>query len=89
MTIHYSKQFKKDYKRMTKQGRDIALLDGILHRLIDGQALSPQQKDHRLQGKWGDCRECHLQPDWLLIYRKGENFISFERTGTHSELLRH
>lgn len=80
--------FKKDYKRVQKRGYNIELLKEVITVLANGEELPPKNKDHALSGDWEGFRECHIQPDWLLIYRIVENklILSLTRTGTHSDL---
>ncbi|MET4692866.1 type II toxin-antitoxin system YafQ family toxin [Endozoicomonas lisbonensis] len=83
-----TKQFKKDVKKAKKQGKDCSKLKDITDLLIEEKPLAPKHRDHSLTGNYKDYRECHIEPDWLLIYIvKGEEII-FERLGTHSELFR-
>ena len=87
---NYSKQFRKDIKKIKKSGnRDIEKLKAIITLLIEERPLNPSYKDHRLQGNFKDRRECHITPDWLLIYKidTKEKTIIFERTGSHTDLL--
>jgi mRNA interferase YafQ len=83
-------QFKKDVKRAEKQGWDMAKLKAVLERLIDGEPLAAEFKDHPLRGNFAGSRDCHIGPDWVLIYTlSGEGtHVCFERTGTHSDLFR-
>lgn len=80
-------QFKKDYKLATKRGLDISLLKDVITKLANGEALPPEYHDHGLSGNWSDHRECHILPDWLLIYRIENDVLvlSLTRTGTHSD----
>ena len=82
-------QFRKDLKLAQKRGYDLEKLKTILHALANGQTLDPKYKDHVLVGNYVGCRECHIQPDWLLIYRiDGDQLIVvLSRTGTHSDLF--
>ena len=82
-------QFEKDYKRMQKRGKDIEKLDAVMHRLINEETLNPQHRDHFLMGSFKDRRECHIEPDWLLVYKlsRKEKMITFERTGSHSDIF--
>jgi len=81
--------FKKDYKLAEKRGLDITAIDAVLTALINGNELLPKYKDHKLKGNYKDCRECHIYPNWLLIYRieESNNTITFIRTGSHSDLF--
>lgn len=80
-------KFKKDYKKAGKQGRDVELLKTVMARLQMQTKLDSKFRDHELIGNWKGCRECHLGPDWLLIYRIEEDTIVFIRTGSHTEIL--
>jgi len=84
----FTGSFKKDRKLMVKQNKDMSKLDEVMTLLINGQPLLPKHKNHPLQGNHKGNSECHIEPDWLLIYRIEEstNEISFNRTGSHSEL---
>jgi mRNA interferase YafQ len=82
-------QFKKDYKMLKKRDKDIDLLLKIIEMLANGKALPEKFKDHQLAGGYIGYRECHIQPDWLLIYKitESELVLSLTRTGTHSDLF--
>ena len=87
--IVWSTQFKKDYKRAIKRNLNINLLDDIIRKLSYGENLDEANKDHPLTGNWSGFRECHIMPDWLLIY-KIENdilILTLASTGTHSDLF--
>lgn len=81
--------FRKDYKRALKRGLDIALLDRIVAALADGRPLPPRHRDHALTGDWVGWRECHIQPDWLLVYLIEDDILvlTLTRTGSHSDLF--
>ena len=86
----YTKQFKKDIKRIEKSGRyDIEKLKIVISKLVAAKQLEPSYKDHSLIGSFKDRRECHIEPDWLLVYKlnKKDKTIIFERTGSHPELF--
>lgn len=89
LTIRYETSFKKDFKRIVKRGYDIRLLEEVIEMLADEQPLPMKYKDHALIGDYADCRECHITPDWLLIYQiSGDELILYlTRTGTHSDLF--
>lgn len=89
LTIKYQASFKKDYKRIKKRGYDIRLLEQIIEKLASGQPLAPKHHDHPLTGDWVGFRECHITPDWLLIYYidDRELILFLTRTGTHTDLL--
>lgn len=83
----YTTQFKKDFKLAKKQQLNTSLLEEIIEKLINEIPLDEKYKDHPLKNNWNGHRECHILPDWLLIYKKTSTEIAFVRTGTHSELL--
>ena len=82
-------QFKKDYKLAIKRRLKISLLEDIISVLAMGEPLPDKNKDHALGGNWVGHRECHIQPDWLLIYRIEDDVLvlTLTRTGTHSDLF--
>jgi len=84
----YTNRFEKDLKMMLKRGRDPESLKAVMRELIEERPLDQKYRDHFLIGNFKDRRECHINPDWLLIYRIDGNRIIFERTGTHSDLFR-
>lgn len=88
-TVKLTAQFKRDYKLALKRHAKIALLDEIIAALSMGEPLPPKNKDHALSGDWVSYRECHILPDWLLIYRLEDNVLvlTLTRTGTHSDLF--
>ena len=83
----YTKQFAKDLKRMLNRGKSEKKIKQVLRRLVSEDQLNARYKDHKLIGNYKDRRECHIEPDWLLIYKKTRDEIIFERTGTHSDLF--
>lgn len=89
LTIRYEKSFKKDYKRVKKRGYDLQLLENVLERLARQEPLPPKYKDHALTGEYKGFRECHITPDWLLVYEihDQELILVLTRTGTHSDLF--
>ena len=88
-TVKPTSQFKKDLKKMQKQHKDLELLNQILKLLANGETLPEKNRDHALTGNYTGCRECHIQPDWLLIYEVADDtlFLYLTRTGSHSELF--
>ena len=88
-TVKHTTQFKKDYKLALRQHRQIELLDEIIKKLAKGEVLPPQNKDHPLSGNWINHRECHIEPDWLLIYHIDKDILvlTLTRTGTHNNLF--
>ena len=89
LDIVWTTQFKKDYKLALKRNMDIELLDNIIRALSRGEILPEKNKDHSLSGDWVGHRECHIQPDWLLVYRIDDDVLvlTLSRTGTHSDLF--
>ena len=87
-TIRRTSQFKRDVKRMQRQGREVEKLKRVLEALVKGEPLAAKHRDHVLVGQYKGTRECHIEPDWLLIYEVGETEIVLIRTGSHSDLFR-
>ena len=88
MNIQYTTQFKKDYKKVQKQNKDVEKLKLIIEKLLGETNLEEHFKDHNLTGKWKNYRECHITPDWLLIYKKTADTLILLRTGSHPELFK-
>ena len=88
LNVIYTGQFKKDYKKCQKRGWDIDLLKSVVTILAAPATLPSQNRDHNLTGNYAGHRDCHLKPDWLLIYESDGNNLYLERTGTHSDLFR-
>ena len=88
-TIKATSQFRKDYKLAIKRGLNAALIDEVIVKLSNGEMLPDSCRDHELKGKWKGYRECHISPDWLLIYYVNHEVLvlTLARTGTHSELF--
>jgi mRNA interferase YafQ len=84
----YTKRFEKDLKRVLKRGRSPERIKTIMRDLIERKFLDRKYRDHILIGNFKDRRECHIEPDWLLIYRIDEPRIIFERTGSHADLFK-
>jgi mRNA interferase YafQ len=92
MNVRWRSQFKKDYKLMMKQGKDISELDNVIGELAVPNPLPEKYQDHTLTGNFVGYRECHIRPDWLLIYGYetldgNEQQLLLVRTGSHSDLL--
>lgn len=87
--LSITNQFKRDLKLARKRGLDEGLLDEVIKILMEGRSLPAKNKDHSLVGDYKDCRECHITPDWLLIYSvdKMVNLLTLVRTGSHSDLF--
>jgi mRNA interferase YafQ len=88
LTPVYTRQFELDLKRMKKRRKKTEKLKIILRSLIEEEGLDPIHRDHKLIGNWLGRRECHVESDWLLIYKIEDERIIFERTGSHSDLFR-
>lgn len=88
-TIKPTSQFKKDLKLSERRGYNIELLTEIIKKLAAGESLAEKNKDHALTGNFKGCRECHITPDWLLVYEieKTDLFLYLTRTGTHSDIF--
>ena len=84
----YTKQFQKDIERAKKRGKNLEKLKIIARTLIEGKALDPIHHEQKLIGNFQGRRECHIESNWLLIYKKEPGQIIFERTGSHSDLFR-
>ena len=87
MNVAQTKQFKKDVKRMRKRGKDLEKVKAVIDLLVDEEPLPPKNRDHKLGGNWIGRRDCHIEPDWILIYKLTEDELLLERTGTHSDLF--
>lgn len=89
LTIKYHTAFKKDYKRLKKRGYDLRKLENVITLLAEGKELPATYRDHILLGDYSGCHECHIAPDWLLVYEILENelLLYLTRTGTHSDLF--
>ncbi len=85
----YTRQFERDLKRLRRGGHDLAELKAAMVSILAGERLAPKFKDHKLIGAWQGRRECHIRPDWLLIYKidPSLNLIIFERTGSHADFF--
>ena len=89
-TIKFTSTYKKSYKRISKRGYDLSLLNDVVDMLRRGVELPEQYRDHILQGEYKGFHECHIKPDWLLIYTTDSErlILTCSRTGSHSELFR-
>ena len=88
MNIVYTGKFRKDVKRLIKQHKNLDELLEIVEKLKKGEPLPPKNRDHPLAGKWSKRRDCHIKPDWVLIYCIKEDDLILERTGSHSDLFK-
>lgn len=88
-TLKPTSQFKKDLKLMKKRGNDLTLLEEVLNLLVDGKPLAEKYRNHTLTGDFVGCSECHIKPDWLLVYEYDEEilYLYLLRTGSHSDLF--
>jgi len=89
LRIRYSSRFKKDYKTIVKRGYDVRLFEEILNLLVQEKVLPQKYLDHPLAGNYAGHRECHIAPDWLLVYKIEKDILTLllTRTGTHSDLF--
>ncbi|OON99013.1 MAG: addiction module toxin RelE [Epulopiscium sp. Nele67-Bin004] len=89
LDIIWTSQFKKDYKKAIKRGNDMNIIDDVIRMLSRNEVLPEKYKDHELKGNYKGYRECHLYPDWLLIYKidNGVLTLVLSRTGSHSDLF--
>lgn len=87
--VRPTKKFQKDLKRVQRRGYDLSLLTEILKKLANGESLPEKNRDHLLTGNFSGCRECHITPDWFLVYEiyEEELLLYLTRTGTHSDLF--
>ena len=88
--VQFTTQFKKDLKLAKKQNKDLDKLFSVIKVLARGETLPPQYRDHDLSGNYKGTRECHVEPDWMLIYEIQDNVLvlMLYRLGTHSELFK-
>ena len=86
-TFRLMNAYRKDLRRITRRSYDLSLLADVLNALREGRQLSAARRDHHLKGEWKGWRECHVEPDWLLIYKATETEVLLARTGTHADLF--
>jgi mRNA interferase YafQ len=86
--IRQSSRFKKDLKKLIKQGKNIVELEVVVDTIAGGETLDPKYLDHPLSGNWKGFRDCHIQPDWILLYKLEDDILvlTLTRSGSHSEL---
>lgn len=89
LKVQFYTQFKKDIKIAKKRHLDMSILKEVVDKLSAGEILEPKYRDHALKGDYINYRECHLQPDWLLVYKISDDTLTLvlARTGTHSDLF--
>lgn len=88
-TVKFTNQFKKDYKLAKRRGKKMELLNSVIETLANGETLPENYYDHSLLGNWAGHRECHIQPDWLLVYYFQDDILvlTLARTGSHNDLF--
>ena len=88
-TIKPTTRFQRDLKRVQRRGYDMSLITDVIKKLADGEVLPEKNRDHSLSGEYIGCRECHITPDWLLVYEihDGQLILYLTRTGSHSDLF--
>jgi mRNA interferase YafQ len=86
--IKRTSRFGKDIKRLVRQGKDLALLDAVVTDIAAGKTLGPRYRDHPLTGRWKGFRDCHVTPDWVLLYKLEDQILTLTltRSGSHAEL---
>lgn len=87
LNVRYSTRFKKDFKACVKRGYKMALLQQAIDTLRIPAPLPAKNRDHNLSGNYSGYRECHIEPDWLLIYKQDDAELKLDRTGTHADLF--
>lgn len=87
-TVQVTKQFKKDINKLKRQGKEFDKLKYVIDALCEEKKLELSHRDHKLMGKYRDARECHIEPDWLLVYELFEDVVKLRRTGSHAELFK-
>ena len=83
----YTRQFERDIKKGRKRGKNLEKFKIIARSLVEGKKLDPLHRDHQLIGNYAGRRECHIEADWLLIYKLTKGQVIFERTGSHADLF--
>ena len=87
LSLEYTKAFERDVKRLKKRGKNLGRLTEVIRSLAEGSSLSAKNRKHKLTGNYRDHWECHVEPDFLLIYRKIQGVLVLVRAGTHSDLF--
>jgi mRNA interferase YafQ len=82
-----SRQFERDYVKQFKRHKDLSKLKAVMRLIVEEKPLGRKHRDHPLTGNWTAYRDCHIEPDWLLIYKIDQNGVLFERTGSHADLF--
>lgn len=86
--VTQTSQFKRDIKRLKKRGKDLEKLGNLVRLLAADEPLEEKHRDHALTGRWVSSRDCHIEPDWILIYRNEPDSLYLERSGSHSDLFK-
>jgi mRNA interferase YafQ len=87
MKVTQTTQFRKDVKKLRKRGKDLGKLASVVELLVSSDDLPDRLRDHALAGNWMGWRDCHIEPDWLLIYKPLSDELTLGRSGSHSELF--
>ena len=87
MRLFTTTRFEKDLRLAQKRGKDVKKLWTVVEQLLSKQSLEPRYRPHRLSGDWSDSWECHVEPDWLLIWNQDDDALTLVRTGTHTDLF--
>ena len=85
--LETTRRFERDLKRTKRRGKNLDKLWTVVEQLLEGQPLAPRHRAHALSGNWGSFRECHLEPDWLLIWHEGEDALILVRNGSPADLF--
>jgi mRNA interferase YafQ len=80
-------RFTRDVERMKRRGADMEKFKAVVEALCSRRRLPPELRDHPLSGEWRGCRDCHIAPDWIIIYERGQSNLILHRTGTHADLF--
>lgn len=86
--IYQTSHFKRDIRRLRKRGKSLQKLTDVITELASGHSLESKDRDHALTGQWSGSRDCHIDPDWILIYRIDQHALYLERSGSHSDLFK-
>jgi mRNA interferase YafQ len=86
--VTFTSHYKRDIKKIIKQGKDIAELEYVINKLINSKPLETKYRSHMLSNNWAGFQECHIRPDWLLIYKTSNDSITLYRTGSHASLFK-
>jgi mRNA interferase YafQ len=87
LEVKRTNKFKKEYRLMEKRGKDMGKIDLVIRLIARGVPLPAEYHEHLLHGAYEGCTECHVEPNWLLVYRFEDDIVHFARTGTHSDLF--